>query len=371
MTFRAEVVGSLLRPPALVEARASARAGDLAEEQLREAEDRAVDDALTLQREAGVDVATDGEMRRAVFFEFLISGLEGSELVPRDPYRIEFHGATAEDAMTVEVPPFTAVAKLRARTCPGVREYEYARSRTELPLKVTLPSPMMAMPLYGAATREVYASPFDMLEDVAAAVKQWMRDLAAVGCTYIQIDAPELAEAYADEHVRAGYAAAGIDPDAFLSIGTEFLGDLGALPLPGVTKAMHVCKGNGTRSWIAEGGYDAFSRHVFSRAAGFDVFLMEYDDARSGGFEPLANVDDDKTIALGLVSTKWTELEDADELVRRIDEAARFHPRDRLAICTQCGFASAAETAAQRKITEQTQRDKLDLVARVARHVWG
>jgi 5-methyltetrahydropteroyltriglutamate--homocysteine methyltransferase len=138
----------------------------------------------------------------------------------------------------------------------------------------------------------------------------------------------------------------------------------------GVTLAMHVCKGNGTQSWIASGGYDEFSKHVFTRASGFDIFHLEYDDERSGSFEPLANLPDDKVAVLGLVSTKWTALESADDLKRRVDEAAQFHPKEQLALATQCGFASANETAQDRLITEETQRDKLRLVADVARDIW-
>jgi 5-methyltetrahydropteroyltriglutamate--homocysteine methyltransferase len=144
------------------------------------------------------------------------------------------------------------------------------------------------------------------------------------------------------------------------------------VPRPdGAVLGVHVCKGNGTQSYIARGGYEDICREVFRRAEGFDVFLLEYDDERSGSFEPLRHLPDDKVAVLGMVSTKWVQLEDPDVLRGRIDEAARFHPRERLALATQCGFASASETAEQRKITDSVQEAKLALVADVARSVWG
>ncbi|HZQ64341.1 MAG TPA: hypothetical protein VFA66_03845 [Gaiellaceae bacterium] len=208
------------------------------------------------------------------------------------------------------------------------------------------------------------------MADASEVVKGWIGELAAAGCRYVQIDAPELAEAFADERVRAEHAARGIDPDRFLHEGTELIGEVAQVGVPDGILALHVCKGNGTQSWIAEGGYEEFARHVFARAGGFDVFLLEYDDERSGSFEPLRELPDDKIAVLGLVSTKWTALEEPDELVRRIDDAARIHPKERLALSTQCGFASAAETAEQRKISEGTQEQKLRLVAEIAARVW-
>jgi 5-methyltetrahydropteroyltriglutamate--homocysteine methyltransferase len=366
--YRAEVVGSLLRPAALVEARDVFRAGRLAPEAYREVEDAAVDEALRLQEGAGVDVVTDGEMRRSIFFDFFVSGLDG--LSPMQSVTIRFRGKRAEDAMEVTI-PFTVTDRLAARPCPGVAELLYASARTSLPVKVTLPSPMMILGFWTEASRDAYPDPFELAADAAEAVRTWMRELAEAGCRYIQIDAPELAEAYADEGVRAEYDARGISSHEFLSVGTELVCGLADLDLPEARVAMHLCKGNGTQSWIAEGGYEALAARVFERASGFDAFLLEYDDDRSGSFEPLAKLPTDKTAVLGLVSTKWTTLEDPEALCTRIEEAARYHPRERLAISTQCGFASASETAAQRKITDETQEAKLRLVAEVAERVWG
>lgn len=365
--LHAEVVGSMHRPAELVRAREQFRAGELAPQALAEIEDAAVDAALALQEEAGLEVVTDGEMRRDFFFDFFVRGVSGLSLAPAAT--LTFHNSES-DAEQMEI-PFSVTEKIRALECPGVAEFRYASQHTDKLIKVTLPSPMMMLGFYGDASREVYPDPFELAVDATEAVQQWMRQLAEAGCRYIQIDAPEMCEVYIDQRERDRNAAQGISPDRFISVGTELLAQLGALELPGVRKAVHVCKGNGTQSWLAEGGYGDFTKHVFRRLDGFEVFHMEYDDDRSGDFEPLSHLPDDKVAVLGLVSTKWARLEDPDVLVARIDDAARFHPKERLAIAPQCGFAAAAMTAEDRKVLPETQRDKLRLVTSVARRVWG
>jgi 5-methyltetrahydropteroyltriglutamate--homocysteine methyltransferase len=364
---RAEVVGSMLRPRELIEARHAMRAGAMPADEYRAVEDAAVDAALRLQEETGVDVVTDGEMRRDVFFGFFITGMRG--LAPLPAGTVRFHSHDNDRAAEFQI-PFSIVEKIEAGPCPGVEEWRYASTRTSLPIKVTLPSPMMVLGFWSEHSRLAYPDPFDLAYEVGTIVQGWMRELADVGCEYIQIDAPELNEVFLSSEMRGDYATRGIDPDRFVEVGTEILAGLGDLDLPGVTKGVHVCKGNGTQSWIAEGGYEAFAGHMFERISGFDVFHFEYDDERSGGFEPLAQLPEDKVVALGLVSTKWNRLEDPSELRRRIEDAARFHPLNRLALAPQCGFASAAETAEERLLSEHTQRDKLTLVTEVAREVW-
>jgi 5-methyltetrahydropteroyltriglutamate--homocysteine methyltransferase len=240
-------------------------------------------------------------------------------------------------------------------------------------LKVTLPSPTLINAFWSSeGSRDAYADPFELFADAAEALRDWMRELFDAGCKYIQIDAPEFNEVYADQRVRDDYATRGIDIERFKAEGAELLGHVGSVDRPeGTVLGLHVCKGNGTQSWIAEGGYEEISREVFKHADGFDVFLMEYDDDRSGSFEPLRHLPDDKVAVLGLISTKWQALEDADMLRRRIDEAAKFHPKQMLALTTQCGFASANETAEQRLMTEEAQAAKLKLVADVAHSVWN
>jgi len=368
--YRADVVGSMLRPRELVDARRALREGRLGPEEYRSVEDAAVDAALRIQEEAGVDVVTDGEMRRDIFFDFFVSGTEG--MTPGESWTVHFRDAGGNAAMEVPI-PFVVTDRLRPRSSPGLAEFLYARERTALPVKVTLPSPTLVTAFWHReGSADAYPDPFGLIADATEIVKAWIAELAEAGCPYIQIDAPELNEVYADERIRAEYTERGIPPERFMAEGAEYLQAVTNVDLPeGTTLGVHVCKGNGTQSFIAEGGYEDIARDVFRRVVGFDVFHMEFDDERSGSFEPLRHLPDDKVAVLGLVSTKWTALEDPEMLRRRIEQAAAFHPLDQLAVGTQCGFASAAEIAEQRKITEQTQAEKLRLVAETARAVWA
>jgi 5-methyltetrahydropteroyltriglutamate--homocysteine methyltransferase len=368
----ADVLGSMLRPAWLVEARQAMRAGTLEPAEYREIEDRAVDEALRIQEAAGVDVVTDGEMRRDIFFDQFVRGMDGFSPVPA--YTVQFHeaGNDANVAMVVEI-PFSVTDRLKVRSSPMLDEYLAARDRTDRPLKVTMPSPTLVAAFWNdELSRAAYRDPFELFADAAELLRGWAQELFEAGCPYVQVDAPEFNEVYADERIRGEYAERGIDPERFMTEGAELLGVLGSVPRPpGSVLGLHVCKGNGTQSYIARGGYEDISREVFRRADGFDAFIMEYDDERSGSFEPLRHLPDDKVAVLGMVSTKWVALEDPGELRRRIDEAARFHPKEHLGLATQCGFASASETAEQRLITEEVQADKLKLVADVAHDVWG
>jgi 5-methyltetrahydropteroyltriglutamate--homocysteine methyltransferase len=309
-------------------------------------------------------------MRRDIFYDAFVAGMEGFS---REPARtVHFHRPDEDEAFEVEI-PFTVTGKITARRSPALEEFLAAKDRTSRPLKVTVPSPTMVSGFWNdARSRSAYKDPFELFADSAAAVREWVRQLFEAGCPYVQIDAPELNEIYADPRVRAEYAARGLDPDRYMIEGAEFLAHVAEVPRgPDTILGLHVCKGNGTQSYIAVGGYEDICEQVFRRAQGFDVFLMEYDDDRSGSFEPLRHLPDDKVAVLGLVSTKWQELEDPAQLRRRIENAARFHPKERLALATQCGFASASETAEQRLITSEVQAAKLKLVADVAHDVWG
>jgi len=365
--FRADVVGSMLRPQELVQAKRNLRAGELAPEDYARIEDRAVDEALRIQERAGMEVVTDGEMRRDIFFDFFIRGLSGLSPLPGSTVR--FHGHEGGVAMEVQI-PFSVTERIATRECPGVAEYTYAVQHTRKPVKITLPSPGMIVGFWNRHSAVAYSDPFSLMEDAADAVATWMRQVAAAGCTYIQIDAPELNEVYVDPRQRAEYESRGIPVDRFLALDTEIVTSLGNIRVPGVTKGLHVCKGNGTQSWIAEGGYEQTAQSLLSRATGFDVIHMEYDDLRSGSFEPLRHIAEEQVVVLGLVSTKWVRMETAEELKARVREASAFHPLASLALSTQCGFASASETAEDRRITENVQAAKLKLIADVAREIW-
>lgn len=203
-----------------------------------------------------------------------------------------------------------------------------------------------------------------MFADAAAILREDVRDLVALGCTSIQIDAPELA-LLVDPAVRESFTRRGIDPRRMLTEGVELIASVAEVP--GARYALHLCRGNKEGQWRAAGGYEAVAAEVFRRADGFGTFLLEYDDARSGGFAPLSDVPDDRFVVLGLVSTKRPGLEPEDELLARIGEAAKYHPRDHLALSPQCGFASTLEG---NPLTPEDQYAKLSLVTRVARRAW-
>jgi 5-methyltetrahydropteroyltriglutamate--homocysteine methyltransferase len=363
-TRRAEVVGSLLRPDELKRARLAVHAGTMPAAELEAIEDRAVDAAIALQEAAGLDVVTDGEMRRQVFTDPITAAVDGLSLAPAPAW--PWRGTTPAHDLDFRAMP-VVTAKLRRRRSLATRELAYARARTGRPLKVTLPSPLTLSYRWSPEhSRAAYADPFELFADGFALLEEEIRALAALGCAYIQIDAPELATLVDERQRRATYEARGVAPERMLGEGVEMIAALAAVP--GVTFGVHMCRGNLAGRWLSEGGYEAISRRVFPRLARFDVFLFEYDDARSGSFEPLVDVPRDKTVVLGLVSTKRAELEPADALVARIEEASRCFPRDQLAISTQCGFASVVEG---NPLPEAAQEAKLRRVAEVARRVWG
>jgi 5-methyltetrahydropteroyltriglutamate--homocysteine methyltransferase len=360
--YRAETVGSLLRPEWLKTARADRAAGRLGPAEFKRIEDRAVDAAIELQEGAGLDVVTDGEMRRAHFTGSLTEAISGLGEAPAE--EIAWHGETPEDEMVYRH-SVAVTDKLRRVRSLAQEEFVYLRARATRPVKMTLPSPLMLQTFWSQPlSTTVYGDPFEMFADAAELVREEIRELVALGCVYIQIDAPELAT-LVDESAREGFRARGIDPDRMLTDGIEILDSV--TEEPGPRYALHLCRGNREGHWMASGGYEAISGAVFARAPGFDSFFLEYDDARSGGFEPLADVPGDKTVVLGLVSTKRGELEDPDELLARIEDAARHFPRDQLALSPQCGFASVI---GGNPVPEESQAAKFRLIREVAARAW-
>ena len=208
--------------------------------------------------------------------------------------------------------------------------------------------------------------PWEMFADAATIIREEAIALARMGCTYIQIDSPDLGTLVDPENQRLRESL-GMPTERTLTEGVDIINSVG--DVPGVTFGLHICKGNYQSKWIAAGGYESTAEKIFSRMSNFDVFLLEYDDERSGSFEPLARVPDDKVVILGLVSSKWAELEPADTLVARINEAARYVDLERLGLSTQCGFSPVSIGA--NLITQDTQQQKLELVGEVARQVWG
>ena len=358
---RSDVVGSLLRPSALVEARRKREQGELTPAEFKFIEDRAVRDAVSLQQDAGLDVVTDGEMRRYAFFGHLVEALEGFDKF--GGWSITFRDGQGHDAM-LQRP--VVVDRLRWRRQMSVEEFTYLRGRTKKPVKITLVSAQQAAAYYDPdKSRAAYATRDAYLADLVDFTRREIEELKRLGCQYIQIDAPQYA-ALLDETIREGYRQRGSDPDKMLDACIE-LDNAIIEGHDGVTFGIHICRGNHKSMFYASGGYDRIAEKIFSRTR-FHRYLLEYDDERSGTFDPLRHVPADRTVVLGLVSSKVPRLESRDELRRRIDEAARVVALDRLALSPQCGFASTHEG---NRLTPDDQRLKLELVARTAKEVWG
>ena len=360
MSFRSDVVGSLLRPAYLLEARAAGESGRLSAPDFKRIEDRAVDEAVRLQEGAGLDVVSDGEMRRYAFFGHMIEALAGFD--KHGGWAIPFRDERG-DELVFKRP--VVVEKLAWRRSMCGEEFAYLRARANRPTKVTLISAQQAAAYYDPKqSGGAYSTRDAFLADVVDVNRREVEELVRLGCTYIQIDAPQYA-ALLDPELRAGYVKRGSDPDRLIDACIEM--DNAVIGRhPDVLFALHICRGNNQSKFYATGGYEPIKR-VFERSR-FQRFLLEYDDERSGDFEPLRAVPPDRDVVLGLVTTKKPHLESVDELRRRIDAAAKHVPLERLALSPQCGFASTMEG---NRVTPDDQRRKLERVAEVARLVWG
>ncbi len=361
MAFHSEVVGSLLRPPYLVEARQQLEACQIDPASFKRIEDRAVDEAIALQEAAGIDVITDGEMRRYAFFGHLVDSLAGFDKY--GGWAIPFRNEQGEQLIYKRP---VVVEKLQWRRSMCGEEWVYLRSHTSRPGKVTMLSAQQAAAYYDPTKSQgAYPTRDAYLADIVDFSRREVEELIRLGCTYIQIDAPQYA-ALLDPQIREGYRQRGSDPDKLIDQCIELDNAIIGNHPGNITFGIHICRGNNQSRFYASGDYEPISR-IFSQTR-FQRFLLEYDDARSGGFEPLRHVPEDRFVVLGLVTTKKPQLESADELRHRIEEAAHYFPLERLALSPQCGFASTIEGNA---ITPADQRSKLELVARVAREVWG
>ena len=359
-SVRAEVVGSLLRPDFLVAARRRLESGEMGPPRFKEIEDRAVDEAIELQTSAGIDVITDGEQRRYAFFGHLVDSMAGFDKF--GGWAIPFHDETGEQ-LVFKRP--VVVEKLRPLRNMAAEEFTYLRASTTVPAKVTMISAQQAAAYYDPEkSKSAYATRDAYLADVVELSRREVDELVRLGCTYIQIDAPQYA-ALLDPELREGYRQRGSDPekliDTCIEMDNAIIGGH-----PEVTFAMHICRGNNQSKFYAAGDYEPIAR-IFEKTR-FNRFLLEYDDDRSGGFGPLKHVPEDRVVVLGLVTSKKPTLESEDELKRRIEEASRFIPLDRLALSPQCGFASTLEG---NRLTPDDQRRKLELVGQVSRAVWG
>jgi 5-methyltetrahydropteroyltriglutamate--homocysteine methyltransferase len=367
ITAHADVVGSLLRPPWLLEAQERLGAGQITRPAYKSIEDRAVNEAVTLQEEAGLAVLTDGEMRRLSFQSQMVQAVEGFGEWDLGAFLWgDWHGHEEVGESRRERPKELAVvAPLRRRRSLSAEEFVYLRGRTKRTPKVTLPSPGLFANFWSPErSRGAYASLESFLEDVARILREEVEELGEYGARYIQLDAPHY-PLLLEPKTRAFYEAQGWSMGEWLDLGVALDNQVMA-GIDGVTFGLHLCRGNQASRWLVSGDYGPIAKPIFQRTAAHRL-LLEYDDARSGGFEPLQHVPDDKTVVLGLITTKRGDLEDADELVARIAEASRYVDRERLALSPQCGFGTSI---IGNKLTQEQQGAKLRLVCDVAERVW-
>ena len=363
---RSDVVGSLLRPPELLEARKQREAGELTPAEFKRVEDSAVDAALRLQEDAGIDVVTDGEMRRLSFQSQLTEAVDGFGAWDLDAFLWGEWQSDELGEMNVERPPIAVEAPLRKRRFLSAEELTYARGRTERVLKVTLPSPSMFANFWDAdRSTGAYARLEDFLGAVAEILRDEVVELVRLGATYIQLDAPHY-PLLIDPGYRDFYESRGWPAEHWLDLGLE-LDNLVIGDHPGVTFSFHLCRGNQASRWLVEGGYDWLAERLFPKINAHRL-MLEYDDERSGSFEPLRALPEDKVAVLGLVTTKTPRRETVAELAARIEEASAFCPLERLALSPQCGFATSI---LGNSLSVDDQRAKLATIAETARHVWG
>lgn len=360
--FRADHVGSLLRPKPLLDARYAAGAEKPTAAQLTALEDKYVPEAIRLQEEVGLQGITDGEFRRGSFRSPLVDRVDGFKTVPQDPVWAAKDECGHSHALG-DAP--LAIARLARNRTIVAHELRFVQAHTGRTPKITLPAPSYHA-FYLNPDPVVYPDIRGYLDDLVRIYREELADLAALGATYVQFD--EVIQAYlCDERIRSVVRQRGDTPEALSARYVDLINRIIADRPSNMTVAVHFCRGNSMGRWVAEGGYDAIAETVFGGLE-VDALFMEYDSPRAGDFAPLRYVTGDKTVVLGLVSTKSGELEDKDDLKRRIDEAARLVPLDRLCLSPQCGFASRDKG---NPLTQEEQRAKLALVVETATDVWG
>jgi len=369
--FRADNVGSLLRPAELLEARAALREQRMDEQRVREIEDRSILQALEMQKAAGVQIFTDGEYRRDIFTADITKAIDG--LVPGKPVvKFEWQGPGKELAAESKEGNLQYIVggKLRKKGRFTPNEAPFLKQHAPGPFKVCTPAAMQhAISRYRpGVSDQFYPTLYDMLQDVAAIMRDEVQALIDEGASYVQLDAPSYSNFF-DRNRRAVLQQAGIDLDSALdaAIAADNAMIDGVKRGPDVVLGIHFCRGNKRSAWGAEGSYEPIAEKVFGSLK-MDRYLLEFDTDRAGGFEPLRFVPREKTVVLGLITTKEPTLESEDEILRRIDQAAKYVGKENLAVSTQCGFASAASG---NLITWDDMKRKLELVARVAARVWG
>jgi 5-methyltetrahydropteroyltriglutamate--homocysteine methyltransferase len=381
--YRADHVGSFLRPPELTDAFRAFRQHRITDEQLRKATDQAILNILQTQKDAGLDIFSDGEYRRGSWLSGPLDAFEGfidagaaNRDAPQNQTR--WRGAPTEAVPMQSAPDSDPDAKRRQRVIGGRikakrrlngEEAGFLAARAPGPYKITNPGPTWFLRYWAPGVSDKdYASRDEALADLVAIMKDEISTLVNDGVPYIQIDSIRYVFDYTDEERRAEWRQWGVDPDA--AIEQDVSADnalIEGLRRDGVTFGLHMCRGNFYSRWYAEGGYNRIAERVFPRL-NYDRFLLEYDTERAGDFAPLRFVPRERMVVLGLISTKSPKLEDPDAIRRRVEEASKFVPLDNLALSGQCGFASVA---IGNELSWDDQRRKLDLIVGTARKIWG
>jgi methionine synthase II (cobalamin-independent) len=362
--FRADHVGSLLRPPELLKARHEHEAGRLAAAQLRKLEDELIRRVVAMQEEVGLQAVTDGEYRRGVFYaDFICRGLGGATVY----YETDRLFFVDDSGQRIAVPLLKLHDRLTWHGPVHVEDFRFVQSATSKMAKLTMPSPTIAYSTDRGSVASIYPDPESLRDDIVEAWRSEFRTLADAGCRYVQLDEVPIAM-YCDQAYASRMTKSGVDVNALLF--ETFPGLINAAlegRAPTLHVAMHLCRGNNQSGWLTEGGYDPVAEMLFNRI-NVDSYFLEYDTSRAGTFEPLRFVPKNKTVVLGIVSSKLARLESKDELKRRIDEASQYIDADQLGISPQCGFAS---TSPGNRLTQEQQFAKLRRIVEVAREVWG
>lgn len=362
--FRADHVGSLKRPPRLLEARQRHRGGTMDAAALRALEDEEIRKVVRRQEQCGLAVVTDGDLRREAFHIDFLNRIGGISWDAMRFYQPFLSGGSEGESPAV----FRTSAKIRHEAPICVEDYKFLAGVTQATAKVTLPAPSFAHYRGGRAAVDasVYPEMDAFFADLAGAYAAEISALGAAGCRYVQLDEVHFTF-FCDPKMVASLRVRGDDPDDLAGIYAGLINDSIAARPAGMSIGVHLCRGNRRSSWVAEGGYDPVAERLFNEIDA-DIFLLEYDSGRAGGFEPLRFVPKGKRIVLGIVTSKFPELESEDYLIGRIEEAAMFCPLEQLAISPQCGFASSTEG---NTLGEDDQWRKLERIARVAEKVWG
>jgi 5-methyltetrahydropteroyltriglutamate--homocysteine methyltransferase len=362
--FRADHVGSLLRTASLKEARGQRTRGEISAQAFREVEDREVGKAIRQQEDGGLKSVTDGEFRRVSWNYDFLEQLAGVESYVGER-KIKFTSSGPQPRSIL----LRVIGKLGGyKPHPMIEHFHFLKAHTRQTPKVTIPSPSSLHFRYGrdAVPETIYPAMDDFYRDLGQAYRKIVQAFAAAGCRYLQLDEVNLAY-LCDPSPRQHITARGEDPAALPAIYAGMINAAIADIPPDMTVTMHLCRGNFRSSFVASGGYEPVAELLFN-AIGVHGYFMEYDSGRAGGFEPLRFLPKDKTVVLGLVTTKSGQLESRDEIKRRIDEAAKYVPLDQLCLSPQCGFASTEEGNV---LSEDEQWAKLRMIVEAAEEVWG